>query len=42
MTPHCSGWTEGVMARRFAVIADNIERLRAGRPLLNQVHPASG
>jgi phosphoglycerate dehydrogenase-like enzyme len=42
MTPHCSGWTEGVMARRFAVIADNIERLRAGRPLLNQVHPAPG
>jgi hypothetical protein len=28
------------MARRFAVIIDNIERLREGRPLLNQVHPA--
>jgi phosphoglycerate dehydrogenase-like enzyme len=40
MTPHCSGWTEGLMARRFAVITDNIERLREGRPLLNQVHPA--
>jgi phosphoglycerate dehydrogenase-like enzyme len=40
MTPHCSGWTEGLMARRFAVIIDNIERLREGRPLLNQVHPA--
>ncbi|MCC2663652.1 MAG: hypothetical protein K0S35_1574 [Geminicoccaceae bacterium] len=40
MTPHCSGWTEGVMARRFAVIGDNLERLRTGRPLLNQVHPA--
>jgi phosphoglycerate dehydrogenase-like enzyme len=40
MTPHCSGWTEGLMERRFAVIADNIERLRDGRPLLNQVHPA--
>jgi phosphoglycerate dehydrogenase-like enzyme len=39
MTPHCSGWTEGLMERRFAVIADNIERLRDGRPLLNQVHP---
>jgi phosphoglycerate dehydrogenase-like enzyme len=39
MTPHCSGWTEGLMERRFAVIADNIERLRAGRPLINQVHP---
>jgi phosphoglycerate dehydrogenase-like enzyme len=40
MTPHCSGWTEGLMERRFAVIADNIERLRDGRPLVNQVHPA--
>jgi phosphoglycerate dehydrogenase-like enzyme len=39
MTPHCSGWTEGLMERRFAVIADNIERLRDGRPLVNQVHP---
>jgi phosphoglycerate dehydrogenase-like enzyme len=39
MTPHCSGWTEGLMERRFAVIADNIERLGAGRPLINQVHP---
>jgi phosphoglycerate dehydrogenase-like enzyme len=39
MTPHCSGWTEGLMERRFAVIADNIERLRDGRALLNQVHP---
>ncbi len=42
MTPHCSGWTEGVMARRFAVIGDNLERLRTGQPLLNQVHPARG
>jgi phosphoglycerate dehydrogenase-like enzyme len=40
MTPHCSGWTEGLMERRFAVIADNIERLRNGQPLVNQVHPA--
>jgi phosphoglycerate dehydrogenase-like enzyme len=39
MTPHCSGWTEGLMERRFAVIAENIERLRDGRALLNQVHP---
>jgi hypothetical protein len=35
-----SGWSEGLMERRFAVIADNIERLRDGRPLTNQVHPA--
>jgi phosphoglycerate dehydrogenase-like enzyme len=40
MTPHCSGWTEGLIERRFAVIADNIERLRDGRPLLNRVHRA--
>jgi phosphoglycerate dehydrogenase-like enzyme len=40
MTPHCSGWTEGLMERRFAVIIDNIQRLRDGRALLNQVHPA--
>lgn len=39
MTPHCSGWTDGLMARRFAVIIDNIERLRMGKPLRNQVHP---
>lgn len=40
MTPHLSGWTEGLMERRFAVIIDNIERLRDGRELINQVHPA--
>ena len=42
MTPHCSGWTEGLMPRRFALIADNLERLQSGRPLLNQVHPQPG
>ena len=40
MTPHLSGWTEGLMPRRFAVIIDNIERLADGRPLRHQVHPA--
>jgi phosphoglycerate dehydrogenase-like enzyme len=39
MTPHLSGWTEGLMPRRFAVIIDNLERLADGRPLLHQVHP---
>jgi phosphoglycerate dehydrogenase-like enzyme len=39
MTPHCSGWTEGLMTRRFAVIIDNLERLVTGQPLVNQVHP---
>jgi phosphoglycerate dehydrogenase-like enzyme len=39
MTPHLSGWTEGLMPRRFAVIIENMERLADGRPLLHQVHP---
>jgi phosphoglycerate dehydrogenase-like enzyme len=42
MTPHCSGWTGDLMRRRFAVIIDNIERQRAGRPLRNQVWPKVG
>jgi phosphoglycerate dehydrogenase-like enzyme len=37
-TPHISGWTQGLFARRYAFIAANIERLRRGEPLLNQVH----
>ena len=39
MTPHLSGWTDGLMPRRFAVIGDNIERLLAGERLVHQVHP---
>ncbi len=39
MTPHLSGWTDGLMRRRFAVIAENIERLMEGRDLLHRVHP---
>jgi phosphoglycerate dehydrogenase-like enzyme len=42
ITPHCSGWTEGLMPRRFALIGDNLARLQSGRPLLNQVHPQPG
>lgn len=41
MTPHCSGWTEGLIGRRFAVIIDNIERLHDGRDLVNQAFPES-
>ncbi len=37
-TPHVSGWTHGLFARRYAFIAANIERLRRGETLLNQVH----
>jgi len=36
-TPHISGWTQGLLDRRYAFIARNIERLRAGEPLLNTV-----
>ena len=39
MTPHLSGWTEGLMPRRFEVIIDNLERLADGHPLRHQVHP---
>jgi phosphoglycerate dehydrogenase-like enzyme len=37
VTPHSAGWTDGVWARRSAVFAANIARLRAGEPLLNVV-----
>ncbi len=38
-TPHASAWTEAVFDRRYAFIAQNIARLRDGRPLLNVVRP---
>ncbi|NDL64018.1 2-hydroxyacid dehydrogenase [Acerihabitans arboris] len=37
-TPHISGWTQGLFARRYAFIAGNITRQRNGEPLLNVVH----
>jgi phosphoglycerate dehydrogenase-like enzyme len=40
MTPHMSGWTEGTIRRRQAVMADNIARLGNGRDLVNVVRPA--
>jgi len=39
-TPHISGWTEGLMRRRYAFIAENIRRLASGQPLENVVRPA--
>jgi phosphoglycerate dehydrogenase-like enzyme len=36
-TPHISGWTEGLMERRYRAIADNLTRLSRGQPLLNVV-----
>ena len=35
MTPHMSGWTEGTVRRRRQTIADNVNRLARGEPLLN-------
>jgi phosphoglycerate dehydrogenase-like enzyme len=37
MTPHCSGWTEGMVARRWAEVAGNINRFVRGEPLQNIV-----
>lgn len=37
MTPHMSGWTDGTVARRRAVIADNVGRRLAGLPCVNVV-----
>jgi phosphoglycerate dehydrogenase-like enzyme len=37
MTPHCSGWTEGMVARRWSEVAENINRFVRGEPLINVV-----
>ena len=37
MTPHCSGWTGGMVARRWSEVADNINRFVRGEPLKNVV-----
>ena len=37
MTPHASGWTEGLRPRRSKVIAGNLDRLARGEPLVNVV-----
>lgn len=42
MTPHMSGWTDGTIARRQGVIAENVRRVMAGRECLNVVRPAGG
>lgn len=36
MTPHTSAWSTPMLRRRFGVIAENIARLRDGRPLVNR------
>jgi phosphoglycerate dehydrogenase-like enzyme len=37
MTPHVSGATEGTLAARARLIADNIERITRGEPPLNAI-----
>ncbi len=39
MTPHVSGWTEGMMEARAKVIAENIDRTARGEPPANQISP---
>ncbi|HET6468698.1 MAG TPA: hypothetical protein VFG43_10005, partial [Geminicoccaceae bacterium] len=40
MTPHASGWTTGLFRRRGAQMAENLDRLARGEPLVNIVRPA--
>ena len=37
MTPHCSGWTAGMVRRRWTEVAGNINRFVRGEPLDNVV-----
>lgn len=41
MTPHISGWTEGMLNARATLIANNIERTARGEPPLNEIPPLS-
>jgi phosphoglycerate dehydrogenase-like enzyme len=40
MTPHVSGWTEGMIEARSRLIAENIARIARGEPPLNAINPA--
>ena len=40
MTPHVSGWTEGMIDARARLIADNIARIGRGERPLNAIDPA--
>jgi len=37
MTPHVSGWTEGMLQARAKVIAENIQRVARGEPPVNLI-----
>ena len=41
MTPHVSGWTEGMLDARASLIAENIERTARGELPLNPIDPVS-
>ena len=41
MTPHVSGWTEGMLEARARLIADNIHRTARGEPPVNEIAPAA-
>jgi phosphoglycerate dehydrogenase-like enzyme len=41
MTPHVSGWTEGMLTARADAIAENIERAARGAPPVNLIAPSS-
>lgn len=40
MTPHASAWTDGLLPRRNRAVAENLNRLARGEPLLNVVRAA--
>ena len=37
MTPHVSGWTDGMLAARAKLIAENIQRAAQGEPPANLI-----
>jgi phosphoglycerate dehydrogenase-like enzyme len=37
MTPHCSGWTSGMVRRRWDEVAENLRRFTRGETLMNLV-----
>jgi phosphoglycerate dehydrogenase-like enzyme len=37
MTPHVSGWTDGMLEARVRLIAENISRVARGETPLNRV-----
>jgi phosphoglycerate dehydrogenase-like enzyme len=40
MTPHVSGWTEGMLAARASVIAENVSRASRGEPPVTLIPPS--